>query len=547
MLIARWVPGPGSSLDVLHQTQPSAAGCASLPVVTTTSARTVRLGATDYPLVLPSLRDPRLHLASVIITIHVLGQVALDFRVSVPQILAAILACALLEVALTFRKTKQVVWPASAMLTGSGVALILRIVGQERGDHWTWDGWYLFAGIAALSLLTKYWIRYRGTHVFNPSNVGLVAAFLVLGSAVIEPLDFWWAPLDFWMLAAYAVILVGGVLITSRLHLLTLAAVFWLTLAVGLGVLAASGHCMTAAWALQPVCGTYFWSVIVASPEVLVFLFFMITDPKTIPEGRAARIAFAVCLGVICTLLMAPQTTEFGAKVGLLAGLVVMTPLRFLLDRVFGPERIESLATSSKSRPVRAFTPGAVAGVLLVLIPLAIVIAGAPARESAQAASVAAPPPEIEIGPNQLPEVTVSADAAALNDDVDPDTLALGLAQALAVEGEAIRRADTSMLRTANDGERLIEMEGVVEQAATSGVHDVPTHTFDSLHLDVVFTDGPQGGASLGLVAAGTVETITYDAAGEEQDRASEPFSKTFVLQPEVGDRWLIVDEVEGG
>ena len=96
-------------------------------------------------MVLPSLRDPRLHLASVIITIHVLGQVALDFTVSIPQILVAIMSCALLEVALTFRKTKQFVWPASAMLTGSGVALILRIVGQPPGDHWTWSGWYLFA------------------------------------------------------------------------------------------------------------------------------------------------------------------------------------------------------------------------------------------------------------------------------------------------------------------------------------------------------------------------------------------------------------------
>jgi len=512
--------------------------------VTTTSARTVRLGATDYPVVLPSLRDPRLHLASVIITIHVLGQVALDFRVSIPQILVAILSCALIEVAVTFRKTKQIVWPASAMLTGSGVALILRITGQERGDHWTWDGWYLFAGIAALSLLTKYWIRYRGTHVFNPSNVGLVAAFLVLGSEVIEPLDFWWAPLDFWMLAAYAVILIGGVLITSRLGLLTLAAVFWLTLAVGLGVLAASGHCMTAAWALQPVCGTYFWSVIVASPEVLIFLFFMITDPKTIPEGRGARIAFAVSLGLICTMLMAPQTTEFGAKVGLLAGLVVMTPLRFLLDRVFKSARIESLATSSTTRPVRAFAPGAVVGAFLVLIPIAIVLAGAPARSTALAPPVASPPPEIEVDPAQLPDATISAEASALQGEVDPNAVALGLAKALAVEAEAIRRADTSLLRSADDAQRLIEMERLVERTATSGVHAVATHTFDSLHVDVAPTEETQDAASLGLVATGTVETITYDAAGAEQGRASEPFSKTFVLSPAVGDRWLIVDEV---
>ena len=162
------------------------------------TARTLTLGRTSYPLVLPNIRDPRLHVAAVIITIHVLGQVALHFRVSVPQILAAILATAIIEIALTFRQTKTFVWPASAMLTGSGVALILRVVGTPPDDPWNTDAWYVFAGVAAFSLLTKYVIKYRGSHVFNPSNIGLVIAFVVLGSSRVEPLDFWWAPLDTW-------------------------------------------------------------------------------------------------------------------------------------------------------------------------------------------------------------------------------------------------------------------------------------------------------------------------------------------------------------
>ena len=87
-------------------------------------------------------------------------------------------------------------WPASAMLTGSGVALILRVPDTPRDDPWTTHAWYVFAGVAAFSLLTKYVIRYRGTHVFNPSNIGLVVAFVVLGSTRVEPLDFWWAPLE---------------------------------------------------------------------------------------------------------------------------------------------------------------------------------------------------------------------------------------------------------------------------------------------------------------------------------------------------------------
>ena len=46
------------------------------------------------------------------------------------------------------------------------------------------------------AILSKYLIRYRGRHIFNPSNVALVACFLVLGEARAEPLDFWWGPMS---------------------------------------------------------------------------------------------------------------------------------------------------------------------------------------------------------------------------------------------------------------------------------------------------------------------------------------------------------------
>ena len=103
------------------------------------------------------------------------------------------------------------------------------------GDHWSTHAWYVFAGVAAFSLATKYVIRYRGSHLFNPSNLGLVVAFIVLGSTRVEPLDFWWAPLDAGMIVAYAVIIIGGLLITARLRLLATAAAFWISLAAGLG------------------------------------------------------------------------------------------------------------------------------------------------------------------------------------------------------------------------------------------------------------------------------------------------------------------------
>ena len=118
------------------------------------------------------------------------------------------------------------------------------------------------------------------------------------------------------MIIAYAVIIGGGLLITRRLSLLGLAATFWIDAGVGVGILAGSGHCMTANWSFTPVCGVDFWRVIVTSPEVLIFLFFMITDPKTMPSGPVGRVVFGLLVAIASTLLMAPQTDEFGTKVG---------------------------------------------------------------------------------------------------------------------------------------------------------------------------------------------------------------------------------------
>ena len=123
-----------------------------------------------------------------------------------------------------------------------------------------------------------------------------------------------------WMALALVVILVGGLAILSRLHLLEIAVFFWIAFAAGIAVLAASGHAMTARWHLGPVTGWEFWRVLVFSPEILVFLFFMITDPKTIPRERLGRRLYAVGIALVAVLLIAPQTTEFATKVAVLGG-----------------------------------------------------------------------------------------------------------------------------------------------------------------------------------------------------------------------------------
>src|SRR5256885_496951 len=202
----------------------------SAPALAVADRPTLRIRGTRYPLLLPTLRDPRLHLAAVIVSLQVLGQTVLGFELSIAQILVSILTCAGIEVALTFWRRRGLMWPASALLTGNGVAFILR----------------------------------------GP----------------------------------------------------------------GTGLLAASGHCMTARWHVGQVCGGSFWSVLALSPEILVFMFFMITDPRTTPAGRVARAVYGASVAFLATLLVAPARTEFSTKVGGLAGLVVVCAARPVVERL---------------------------------------------------------------------------------------------------------------------------------------------------------------------------------------------------------------------
>ncbi len=522
--------------------------------MTSLTSPSLRLGDRRVPVVLPSIRDPRLHTAAVIISIHTVGILALGFRVSVPQIVSAILAAALVDVFLTFRRSGELVWPASGMLTGSGVALILRLVGMPGGDLWSWQGWHYFAGIATASVLTKYVIRFRDTHVFNPSNAGLVAAFLLLGSSVVEPLDFWWAPLGPWMAFAYAVIVVGGLLITRRLHLTGMATVFWIALSLGLGVLAFSGHCMTAAWSVAPVCGERFWTVLVTSPEVLVFLFFMITDPKTVPTGRSARLVFAGTLAVAATLLIAPQTTEFGAKVALLGSLVLWSPMRFLFDR-YVPETAPELAVwfdrllgHGSHRTV--FARGILCGSIVGLIGVAIVFAGGPARSPAQAVTPAqATTPSIDLEELDLPVVEIDPSVRTVGIDIDADeaeALARNLAENLALEREAVRSADASFLGAASGGRRLEEMQKKIDDAVATGRRVALTYEFDSLRLLAAERPDDQSGGALAFEAGGTVVETVFDAFEEEQESRQLEFNATFVMRQLGSERWLITEVLQG-
>src|SRR2546423_8713596 len=142
--------------------------------------RKVTIRGRDYPVLLPSIRDARLHVAAVLLTLQVLGQTVLDFRLSVAQILACLAAGALIEFTVAFFKDKAIMWPASGLLTGNSVAFILRVPGTLHGQWWSLNGAWIFLAVVYVSMASKYLIRWRGKALFHPAHLGLGLHFVLL-------------------------------------------------------------------------------------------------------------------------------------------------------------------------------------------------------------------------------------------------------------------------------------------------------------------------------------------------------------------------------
>jgi Na+-transporting NADH:ubiquinone oxidoreductase subunit NqrB len=493
----------------------------SAPAVAAPGGRALTIRGTQYPLVLPTLRDPRLHLAAVIITLQVLGQAAFEFRVSIAQILISLAVCAVLEVAIAFRRRHILMWPASALITGNGVAFVLRVPGTQHGDWWSLHGWWIYAGTAAVSLLSKHVIQLGGRHVFNPSNFGLVLCFLTLGPAHAEPLDFWWGPMDAWMVVALVVIVGGGLVILGRLRLLSLAIAFWVSFAAGIAVLAASGHAMTASWHAGPITGAYFWWVLVTSPEILVFLFFMITDPKTIPAGPRMRIVYAVAVGLLACILIAPTRSEFWSKVAVLGSLTIVCAAWPLLKRFWPPQTITR---------ARLALVGVCA---LAFYGTVLVAAGIPARNSGVAAPLS--------HTGRLPLIAIGK-SKGVQDALDRKTarrIAADLVADLQLQERALARRDVRALERAATFDRLPELQQQL-RAAHGRPIVVPAYRLDRMNVHYEAGNG-QGPAIAVAALDGTRQLTTYLGGPAKVVRRERPmrYHQSLDMQLHEG-RWLV-------
>ncbi|MDQ3896420.1 MAG: RnfABCDGE type electron transport complex subunit D, partial [Actinomycetota bacterium] len=294
--------------------------------------RHVSVRGRDVPVVMPNRRDPRLKLSAVVITLHVLGQTVLDFKVSIAQIVISMAVCGLIELVITFRNTGMLVWPASGMLTGSSIALILRASGTVHGDYWSLNGIEFFIMADIVSLLSKHLVRPTGRHLFNPSNVGIVWCLLFVGPNHVFAQYLWWGPSILGQVLAYAVILFGAFWVLRAVRMIPMVLSFVVTFAVLIGLFALGGREFIAIWHEGPIAGVEYWVNVALSPEIFVFVFFMISDPQTAAKTPEARIVYGAAVAAVAAALIFFQQTEFGIKVSILSSLTAVCAVVPLLE-----------------------------------------------------------------------------------------------------------------------------------------------------------------------------------------------------------------------
>jgi Na+-translocating ferredoxin:NAD+ oxidoreductase RnfD subunit len=533
--------------------------------------RTIRIRGREYPVLGPSLKDPRLHVAAVLLTLQVLGQTVLNFRLSVAQILICLATGALIEFTVGFFKDRVILWPASGLLTGNSTAFILRVPGTFHGQWWSTRGIWIFIGVVAVSMASKYLIRWKGRHIFNPSNLGLVLAFVALGPQYTEPQDLWWIPFGPWMIVTYAILIGGGLLIAWELKLLGLELGYYAAFAAGLALAlgAAPDHCMVASWHATPMCGTELWQILVASPEVMIFAFFMIPDPRTVPDGQVARFAFGVITAVLSVLLLGPTTLEFWTKTAILASLIFACAGRFALTRLLQPLE-EAGGPLAAVRRIGWGAP-AVVGVLLIVataLPVSAQLSthspepapelpdgstpklatsvgsGPDIADWVATTAAAALPPRSNTGPVSasarvwvlppIPPVTIPDNVLAFDSSMNQQTAdrwAHDVVLDLLIESEARRLHDPKLAEDGASGDGLTEFTDVINTDAAAGKFVQKTYSFDSVQLQLFLPKfSTQARRLVGVSLHGTTTLTTRDSSGNVISQQTLPYAKSWGL-----------------
>ncbi len=212
------------------------------------------------------------YLAPIFITCILLaGHLSFGILESYRKTLLAIVVSIATEMALGILFFHKWPHPASAYITGISVGILVRS-----------PAFWPYALCGAISIMSKYVLRVKGRHIWNPSNFG-ISAMLFLVPETVATLSIQWGN---YLLPMVVIWVLGSVIIwrLRRFHI------------TGIYVASFIAFAFLRSW----LTGSPWQSEIapITGPMYQLFIFFMITDPRTTVRSKTWQcvVVFLVAL-----------------------------------------------------------------------------------------------------------------------------------------------------------------------------------------------------------------------------------------------------------
>ena len=200
---------------------------------------------------------------------------------------------------------------ASAYITGISVGILLR-----SPEYWP------YAISSAIAITSKYVMRWRGRHLWNPSNFA-ICAMLLLAPEYFAALSIQWGNTVWPMMVVWVL----GALIVYRVRRFHITATYVVSFVVLAALRAAiTGHPFLAE--VAPITG----------PMYQLFIFFMITDPKTTVTPKWGQCLVVVLVAVVEMILRLAQKVNAP-----FFALTIVGPMALIIDIWWStrkPERV---------------------------------------------------------------------------------------------------------------------------------------------------------------------------------------------------------------
>jgi enediyne biosynthesis protein E5 len=199
----------------------------------------------------------------------------------------------------------------SALITGLSLSLLLRA-----------DAAWLPAVAGVVAIASKFLLRIDGKHIWNPAGFAIVVLLATSSGVWISP-GQWGVSVWFGSLVAFLAILVLHASRRSDIALFFLGSHAALLLARAL-------------WLGDPLTIPLHQ---LQSGSLLIFAFFMISDPRTTPDSRLGRLAFALAVALLAHYL----AFFMQMRPALYVALIALAPVTLLLDKLIPASRFEWL------------------------------------------------------------------------------------------------------------------------------------------------------------------------------------------------------------